>query len=153
MKTPVLLAVALIAPALCLSPAYAQKKKGGQEGEHKSESKLGAYEPPFPSKMTWVLSSINGKPAAADATLMIDENLRGTGTGGCNTWSAALYPIRGKQLAMGPIAMTKKSCPAAIMAFERAYLTVLATRPTWDLAGSVLTVKSKAGALTFNRGL
>mgnify|MGYP001765168178 CR=1 FL=1 len=147
MKRTILVAAALIAPALCVSPALAQKESKQGDG------KVGAYEPPFPTKMTWVLSSINGKPGAAEATLFIDETLRGSGNAGCNTWSATLYPIRGKKLAMGPVAMTKKACPAPLMAFERAYLSVLATGPSWDLAGSTLTVKSKAGTLVFNRGL
>lgn len=146
MRKSIVAAVALIAPLLAFSPAHAQK-------EGKSGDKIGVYEAPFPTKMTWVLSSLNGKPGAAEATLIIDENLRGSGSAGCNTWSAALYPVRGKKLAMGPVAMTKKSCPAPLMAFERAYLTVLATGPTWELAGSTLTVKSKAGTLVFSRGL
>ena len=152
------IAVAALALALgataSLTPAFAEKKRVGPgQEEPKSEGKLGSYESPFPLKMTWVLSTINGKPAPADATLLIDENLRGSGTGGCNTWSATLYPIRGKRLAMGPVAMTQKACPPPVMAFENAYLGILHSGPTWSQAASTLTVQSKAGTLVFNRGL
>ena len=118
MKTPVLLAVALIAPALCLSPAYAQKKKGGQEGEHKSESKLGAYEPPFPSKMTWVLSSINGKPAAAESTITPGhrEKRRNSAAGTSQRKAVAVTKSRAasgkKTAASGSFAASIASNPA-----------------------------------------
>ncbi len=111
------------------------------------------YESPFPTKMNWNLGDMNGKAPPAEATLTIDENLRGAGVSGCNTWSAALYPVRGHHLAMGPVAQTKKSCANDIMQFERMYLTILHSGPSWELVGSTLTIKSQAGTLVFNRGL
>ena len=149
------LAILAVAAALAAQPALAQKKKGQQQEQGQGEKKDDkfAYESPFPTKATWQLRSINGKNPPAEASLLIDENLRGTGSSGCNTWSATLYPIKGHRLAMGPVAMTKKSCSPEVNTFERAYLTVLRSGPTWDLQGSTLTVKSKYGELTYNRGL
>jgi heat shock protein HslJ len=145
--------VVLIA-ALAASPAFAQRKKQKEgEGEQGGQSKIQGYEPQFPTKMNWVLSTLNGKTPVAEATMSIDENLRGSGTGGCNTWSATLYPIRGQRLAMGPVAMTRKTCGAAENALERQFLGILHSGPTWSLEGSTLTVKSQGGVLVFNRGL
>lgn len=149
------LAILAVAAALAAQPALAQKKKGQQQEQGQGEKKDDkfAYESPFPTKATWQLRSINGKNPPAEASLLIDENLRGTGSSGCNTWSATLYPIKGHRLAMGPVAMTKKSCSPEVNTFERAYLTVLRSGPTWDLQGSTLTVKSQYGELVYNRGL
>ena len=155
MKKLAILAVAAVAAvSFAAQPALAQKKKKGQEqseGEKKEDKN--AYESPFPTKANWQLVAINGKTPPAEASLLIDENLRGTGLSGCNTWSATLYPVKGHRLAMGPIALTKKSCSQEITGFERAYLSILATGPVWDLKGSTLTVKGKNGELVYNRGL
>lgn len=157
MKKLAILAAMTAAAALAAQPALAKKKKGheqepGQAQGEKKDDKF-AYESPFPTKATWQLRTINGKNPPAEASLLIDENLRGTGSSGCNTWSATLYPIKGHRLAMGPVAMTKKNCSPEVNNFERAYLTVLRSGPNWDLQGSTLTVKSKYGELTFSRGL
>ncbi|HMN73752.1 MAG TPA: META domain-containing protein [Rhodoblastus sp.] len=156
MKKLAILASVVAAAALVAQPALAQKKHKGQQqqqGEGEKKDDKNAYESPFPTKANWQLTSINGKTPPADASLLIDENLRGTGSSGCNTWSATLYPIKGHRLAMGPVAMTKKTCSNEINGFERAYLTVLRSGPVWDLKGSTLTVKSQYGELVYNRGL
>lgn len=111
------------------------------------------YETPFPEGISWTLTQMNGKPVSGDApSLKIDENKRGTGYSGCNTFSAALYPIRGQRLLMGPAAMTKRACPPAQMNLERLYITILRTGPNWSLDAQDLIVKSKAGSLRFKRG-
>ena len=143
-----LVADAAAAPRRSQAPTYPDQPKEDPNGPKSLE-----YEAPFPTKMTWNLANLNGKAPPAEATLRIDENFRGTGVSGCNTWSAALYPIRGRRLAMGPVAQTKKSCAADLMQFERQYLTVLHSGPTWEQTGYTLTVKSQAGTLVFNRGL
>lgn len=154
MKKLAILTAAAVVAALAVQPALAQRKSKGQpQGEGEKKENKDAYESPFPTKANWQLTSINGKSAPAEASLLIDENLRGTGSSGCNTWSATLYPVKGHRLAMGPVAMTKKSCPADIMKFEVQYLTVLRSGPVWTLNGSTLTVKSQYGELVYNRGL
>ncbi|MFT4097091.1 MAG: META domain-containing protein [Rhodoblastus sp.] len=156
MKKLAILASAIAAAALVAQPASAQRRQKAQppqQGEGEKKESKDAYESPFPTKATWQLTSFNGKSPPADASLLIDENLRGTGSSGCNTWSATLYPIKGHRLAMGPVALTKKTCSNEVNGFERAYLTVLRSGPTWDLSGSTLTVKSQYGVLVYNRGL
>ena len=143
-----LASAAQASPRRSAAPNYPDQPKPGQDAPKSDQ-----YESPFPTKMNWVLSEINGKAAPADATLSIDDNYRGTGTSGCNTWSAALYPVKGHKLAMGPVAQTKKACAADVMQFERLFLGILHSGPTWDQTGYTLTVKSQGGSLTFRRGL
>jgi heat shock protein HslJ len=64
-----------------------------------------------------------------------------------------MLPVRGQRLAMGAIAMTRRSCPPAVMAFERSYLVTLHSGPTWDVVNSDLVVKTKQTTLVFRRGL
>lgn len=158
MKKLAYLLLAAAAPVLLAQPALSQGRKkppadqGQQQGDGK-EKKAEEYQAPFPTKMTWILSSLNGKSPPSEATLMLDENFRGTGASGCNTYSATIYPVKGQRLAMGPVAQTKKTCSPDLNNFERAFLTILHTGPTWEVKGSTLTVKSQAGVLIFDRGL
>lgn len=158
MKKLAYLLLAAAAPVLLAQPTLAQgRKKPAQQGEQQQgenkDKKAEEYQAPFPTKMTWILSSLNGKSPPAEATLMIDENFRGTGASGCNTYSATIYPVKNSRLMMGPVAQTKKTCSPDLNNFERLFLTVLHTGPVWDLKGSTLTVKSQAGTLVFDRGL
>lgn len=109
----------------------------------------------YPTKVTWALKSLNNKPVPreADITLMIDDNFRGTGFGGCNYWSATIYPVRGQRLAAGPVATTKKQCTPALMQIERAFLVGVHSGPEWDLVGPELVLKGKGGTLRFERAL
>lgn len=124
-----------------------------QEKPNPDAPKADQYEAPFPTKMNWTLSEVNGKAPPAEATLTLDENFRGSGTSGCNTWSASLYPVKGHRLAMGPVAQTRKACATDLMQFERLYLGILHSGPVWEQVGYTLTVRSQGGTLTFRRGL
>ncbi len=106
----------------------------------------------FPLDATFQLISINGKPVNEGQSLTIDSSFRGSGFAGCNSWSAATYPIKGQRIAMGPVALTKKMCAPAIMAQERTFLYALHSGPNWTMEGPILTVKSRAGTLQFRRG-
>ncbi len=109
----------------------------------------------YPTKVTWQLKALGQKPVpvSAEITMMIDENFRGTGYGGCNNWSATIYPLNGQKLVSGPIASTKRKCDAAKMQLEHAFLVALHSGGTWDLDGPDLVVKTQAGVLRFFRAL
>jgi heat shock protein HslJ len=143
--------------ALIALPASAQGRKPKAAPAEKQEQPGAAddkkIDKEFPTKATWNLKEINGKPPAGEASLTIDGALRGTGVSGCNTWSATIYPVRGQKLAMGPVIMTKKTCDAPMMTFEKEYLTILHSSPTWDQNGDTLTVKGATGSLVFARSL
>jgi heat shock protein HslJ len=156
MKLPYTIALVGLAALIAL-PASAQGRKPKGAAEQKPEQAQPAgekkYDKEFPTKANFNLREINGKAPAADASLMIDGTLRGSGISGCNTWSATIYPIKGQKLAMGPVVMTKKQCDPAIMSFEKEFLTILHSGPTWDQQGDTLTVKGATGTLTFLRSL
>ena len=79
--------------------------------------------------------------------------MRGTGFGGCNTFSAAAYPLRQQAFVVGPIALTKRACDKGLLEFERAYLTVLRATRNWDLVNGRLVLKGGAGEVTLSRSL
>lgn len=146
---------ALIAPMLMPAEAMAQRRQ-----QMPSRSELGetpaAPIPPqeknFPLGASWVLISLNGKPVSdRRATLLVDTNLRGTGFGGCNTFSAAAYPLRQQGFAVGPIALTKRACDKGLLDFERAYLTALRATQKWDLVNGRLVLQGGAGQLELSR--
>jgi heat shock protein HslJ len=108
----------------------------------------------FPLGAAWTAVSLNGKPIGnMRATLQVDANLRGTGFGGCNTFSASAYPLRQQGFAVGPIALTKRACDKAVAAFERSYLIALRAARNWDLLQGRLVLKGSGGELTFDRAL
>lgn len=108
----------------------------------------------FPLGASWSVVALNGKPVQdRRATLIVDQNLRGTGFGGCNTFSAAAYPLRQQGFAVGPIAITKRSCDKGTLDFERAFLTALRATNKWDVVNGRLVLRGGAGELTLSRSL
>ncbi len=74
-----------------------------------------AQEKIFPLDSTWTAVSLNGKPfAGADRpSFIIDKQYRARGFGGCNTFAATAFPLKEQHLAVGPLALTKRSCDKA----------------------------------------
>lgn len=108
----------------------------------------------FPLGASWSVVALNGKPVQdRRATLIVDQNLRGTGFGGCNTFSAAAYPLRQQGFAVGPIAITKRSCDKGTLDFERAFLMALRATNKWDVVNGRLVLRGGAGELTLSRSL
>jgi len=148
----------MAAPLLMPTDALAQRR-----GQMPSREQLGTPQsapiaPPqeknFPLGASWSAVSLNGKPIAdRRATLQVDNSLRGTGFGGCNTFSASAYPLRQQGFAVGPLALTKRSCDKGLSEFERSYLTALRATRNWDLVDGKLVLKGGAGELRFDRAL
>ncbi|BCM84027.1 META domain-containing protein [Methylobacterium indicum] len=151
-------AVALLASA---TQASAQNMLGyGQKNRDKAAQPqyippMKAQEKVFPLDSTWTAVSLNGKPfAGADRpSFIIDKQYRARGFGGCNTFAATAFPLKEQHLAVGPLALTKRSCDKAVGASEMQFLTALRTSGQWDLVGSQLVIKSQAGELRFDRAL
>jgi heat shock protein HslJ len=114
----------------------------------------GEREDMFPLNASWTAVSLNGKPFGGDRpSFRLDDQLRATGFGGCNTYSATAYPLRQQGLAVGPFALTKKTCDKAAMASEQAFLVALRTSAKWEVKGPVLTIRTQNGELRFERAL
>jgi heat shock protein HslJ len=109
----------------------------------------------FPLGSSWLAVSLNGKPfgSAERPSFSLDGQLRARGFGGCNTYAATAYPLREQGLAVGPLALTKRSCDKGIMAAEQAFFVALRTSAKWDIQGSTLIIKSQNGELRFERAL
>jgi heat shock protein HslJ len=109
----------------------------------------------FPLDSTWTAVSLNGKPfgGADRPSFIIDKQYRARGYGGCNTFAATAFPLKEQHLAVGPLALTKKSCDKSLAATEQAFLIALRTAAAWDLVGPQLVLKSPNGELRFDRAL
>ena len=83
----------------------------------------------------------------------MNQQLRATGFAGCNNFSATLYPLRQQSIAVGPLALTRKSCDKGLMQTEMTFLVALRTAARWDLEGASLVIKGQNGELRFERSL
>jgi heat shock protein HslJ len=109
----------------------------------------------FPLDQTFSLRELNGKPvpASLDVSLKIDSALRGSGFGGCNSWSAVMYPVKDQHLLVGQYALTHKQCDKDTTAIETGFLSALLGSPAWDLVNGDLVIKGPRGALRLVRSL
>ena len=104
--------------ALCLAPLMLAPMSHAFAQQPQQQSKQAPKEEKtFPKDSNWTLRSLNGKPVPAgmEATMRIDNQFRGAGFAGCNTWSATMWPVRGQRFAVGGVAVTKKACPQPAM--------------------------------------
>lgn len=148
--------VLAVTPLLPVDDAQAQRRGGRQSGIPEEGQKIPPpqQEKTFPLGNSWSLIEFNGKPARhTRATLQVDPNLRGTGFGGCNTFSASAYPLRQQGFAVGPMAVTKRDCDKASADFERGYLLALRSARQWDIVAGRLVLKTGNGQLVFDRGI
>ncbi|KQT46684.1 heat-shock protein [Methylobacterium sp. Leaf456] len=163
--TAALAAGAVAIATLAAGPALAQQGtnaitgfgQGGRAPEKKPQYVPGAkpQEKMFPLGATWTAVSLNGKPFSGNdrPTFIIDSQYRARGYGGCNTFTATAFPLREQNLAVGPLALTKKSCDKALAATEQSFLVALRTSGAWDLVGSQLVIRTQSGELKFDRAL
>ncbi len=108
----------------------------------------------FPLGSSWVAVALNGKPFGGDRpSFKLDDQFRATGFSGCNNYSTTAYPLREQGLAVGPFALTKKSCDKSIMAAEQAFLMALRTSAKWQIEGRNLVIRTQTGELRFERAL
>jgi heat shock protein HslJ len=150
-----LAALVLSVSPVLVSDALAQgRQQMPPRGEQPQQAPPPKQEKNFPLDASWTAIQINGKPITGfRATLKVDSNLRGTGFGGCNTFSASAYPLRQQAFAVGPIAVTKMACDKGASDFERGYLMALRTARQWDLVEGRLVIKTGSGEIRFDRGI
>ncbi len=154
-----LAAVTLVGAA---SAAHAQGISGiGRRTNQEQHNQQGGLRPPpkeekrFPLGQAWIAISLNGKAFGGTErpTFTLDEQFRLRGFGGCNTFSATAYPLREQGIAVGPIAMTKRSCDKGVTATEMQFLTALRTSAKWETIVGSLVLKSPNGEMKFERSL
>jgi heat shock protein HslJ len=149
--------VTMLLAAVAATAADAQsRRRGGDDPQKKPQSEA----PPqpqqkiFPTKVSWVAISLNGRPFTGERpTFVVDEQFSIRGFGGCNTFRAVAYPLREQRFVVGPFALTKKTCDKATMDQERNFLIALRTSVQWDTVAGALVIKSQNGELKFDRVL
>lgn len=151
------MAVLLLAAAV--TTAEAQKRPGTGTADPQKQPQQGPAPPPrqekiFPTKVSWVAVSLNGKAFAGERpTFIVDEQFSIRGFGGCNTFRAVAYPLRQQKFAVGPFALTKKACEKAVMDQEKNFLIALRTSMQWDTVDGALVIKGPNGELRLQRSL
>ena len=145
-------AMVLIASLCMPPPAKAALRHRGPAPD--TVQPLAKPEPQFPVDANWTLAAVDGKPVSGDPpSFTLDDKYRATGFSGCNTYSMALFPMRGQKLGAGAIALTRKQCDKPVMLLERAFLVGLHSLPTWSIEGADLVIKGPTVTLRFRRGI
>lgn len=83
--------------------------------------------------------------ATSGVTAVFGDDGTLTGSGGCNTYSAT-YTSGSGEIAIGPVAATKKACPDEVMTMEQQYFAALAASTAYVIEGTTLTLRDAAGA-------
>ncbi len=136
-------------PLQQLNPGAKPEKAPQRVPNAKAQEKI------FPLGQTWTAVSLNGKAFSGGErpSFIIDTQYRARGFGGCNTFAATAFPLREQHLAVGPLAITKKSCDKNVGANEQAFFVALRTAAQWDIVGSQLVIRSQSGEIKFDRSL
>lgn len=139
-----------------VAEAQSRRSRGNEDQQQKGDLKpVPKEEKRFPLGQSWIAVSLNGKQfgGVERPSFTLDEQFRARGFGGCNSFSATAFPLREQGIAVGPLALTKRSCDGAAMASERAFLTALRTAAKWDTVTGTLVLKGPNGELKFERSL
>ena len=129
--------IAILALAGCV-----ENPTGGEPAVTVDETTLA---PDF-SKMDWVLTMIDDKPAAFSATLNLGEAGRAVGQAPCNRYSAAVTR-EGTVFKFGPIAATRMAC--AQLKEEDTFFALLSKVTSAEGGYGFLTLKSGGHTLQF----
>lgn len=130
--------------------------KGNQDQQSSGYSEIKKeQEKKFPIGASWIAVSLNGKAfgGVERPAFTLDDQFRVRGFGGCNSFSTTAFPLREQGFAVGPLALTRKSCAKEVMDVEMAFLTALRTSAKWDTQIGSLIIKGPNGELRFERSL
>ena len=136
--------------------AQARRGRGNQDQQSTGfVTPVRKEEKRFPLGQSWIAVSLNNKSIGGTErpAFTLDDQFRVRGFGGCNSFSATAFPLKEQGLAVGPLALTKRSCDASVMATEQAFLTALRTSAKWDTIIGSLVIKGPNGELKFERSL
>lgn len=158
MRALPLAALPILFVALATS-AQAQSRRAGQPDQRAPQTGdtkiIMKEDKKFPLGANWVAVSINDKPytGAERPIFLLNDQYRATGFGGCNSFSATAFPLREQAIAVGPLALTRRSCDKGVMEAERAYFIALRTTQKWDTVQGALVLTGPNGQLKFERSL
>jgi heat shock protein HslJ len=94
----------------------------------------------------WVADEIDGQRVVdgVASTIMFDGRAQAVGSTGCNRYVAPLH-VAGSTLRLGDIAMTRRSCPPAVMDQERRFVVALGAIRTYHQEGDTLWLLDETG--------
>ena len=141
--------------------AEAQNLRGRSGRQDEQKAPQGTFNPVqkeekrFPLGASWIAVSMNGKTFGGTErpAIALDDQFRVRGFGGCNSFSATAFPLKEQGIAVGPLAITKRSCDKNVMATEQAFFSAFRTSAKWDTVVGSLVIKGPNGELKFERSL
>jgi META domain len=80
------------------------------------------------------------------------DELRGSGSAGCNNWNATVI-LRDDQIDFTNIVTTRKMCSKPVMTAEDAFLTSLRSAKRWHVDGDKLIIEGDAARLMLKPGV
>jgi heat shock protein HslJ len=108
----------------------------------------------FPYDRTMVAVSYKDQAFQGDRpTILVSQNYRGTGFSACNNWSATVLPKPTQQLAIGPVAISKRQCDKRLTHNEQVFLFVMRYSQSWTFDGRTLTFTGPFGTMKFEPAL
>ena len=99
--------------------------------------------PPVEARLKRIAGQV--VPTDTGPTLSLDKDNRAHGNGGCNMFQGS-YELHGKSLKFGPIAATRRACPALQMDTEQSLFTNLAKVTSYRLEGTVMNLLAADGS-------
>jgi heat shock protein HslJ len=117
----------------------------------------GAAPARFPTNQSYKAISISGfdvQNKGLSLTVSADPKgeMRGSGSAGCNGWSATVL-LRDDQIDFTNIVTTKKMCGKPVMTAEGAFLTSLRSAKRWHVDGDKLVIEGDAARLMLRPGV
>ncbi len=110
--------------------------------------------PPGIVGVEWTAGAIGDTPVPPGIaiTLLIGEDMRAGGTGGCNSWFSQAQ-VTGQSFAIGEVARTLRACLSERNALEQAYFDALKAARSWAIDNDTLSLLDASGMtlLTFER--
>jgi heat shock protein HslJ len=143
----------------CCPTQLARKSFTFQGGALKQESSdvVGSLSVNLLSATDWVLAEMDGQrldPAGRPPTLLVQHD-NVVGFGGCNRYTGALKETSPGTITVGPLASTRKACPAAEMDLEDKFTSRMNKVTSYTfLAGQLALTwgdKQGGGLLVFSR--
>jgi len=100
----------------------------------------------------WVVTAIGDQPAADIPRSGVTFHDTGTvsGSGGCNELRGA-WSVEDDSISIGPLAVTRGTCPEHVMAQETPFLDLLEAASTWAIDGDTLHLLTWRSDLVLTR--
>ncbi|MDT8449697.1 MAG: META domain-containing protein [Wenzhouxiangellaceae bacterium] len=139
--------------SLLMLAALAGCSNGTGPGHEPGEAERASADPERIDRLagrTWVVDRIDGSGVTGGAQIelhFVAADSRVVGTAGCNRFTAS-YRLTARNLSIGPVAATRKTCQETVMRQERRFIDALENTTDFDIdATGVLVLHGPAGRI------